>query len=155
MYWPVNTPKCFATSSNSGPDFNLIVSDDGLPNPFSQPPASSQTTPASPDPTPTDDQARHSSKDDGQLTTPATPVTPAVQPVDHGFAETDSSASPSQMPTQPRGPTEIPLKDPILALRVSRSGHLFVVITATSMTIWQSKVGRACPMSNIRGANPR
>ncbi|KAL2756150.1 hypothetical protein ACRALDRAFT_1042777 [Sodiomyces alcalophilus JCM 7366] len=140
MYWPVSTPKCFATSSNSGPEFNLIVSDDGLPNPFNRPPASSQTaSPASPDRIPTDDQARHSEKDDGQLATPATPRTPAVQSIDHGLSETDPNASPSQTPTQFRGPTEIPLKDPILALRVSRSGHLFAVITATSMTIWQSK----------------
>jgi len=28
----------------------------------------------------------------------------------------------------------------ILGLRISRTGHLFAVITATSMTIWQTKV---------------
>ncbi|ROT37019.1 RIC1-domain-containing protein [Sodiomyces alkalinus F11] len=141
MYWPFGTPKCFATSSNSGPEFNLIVSDDGLPSPFSEPPTSFQTAPASPDRIPNDDQARHPGQDDGQLATPATPLTPAVQSVDHdhGLLGTDPNGSPSQAPPQRRAPTRIPLKDPILALRVSRSGHLFAVITAASMTIWQSK----------------
>lgn len=30
----------------------------------------------------------------------------------------------------------------ILSLKISRSGHLFAVITLTSLTIWQTKVGK-------------
>lgn len=34
----------------------------------------------------------------------------------------------------------VPVKDPILALRVSRAGHIFAVITKTSIVVWQTKV---------------
>lgn len=33
----------------------------------------------------------------------------------------------------------VPTEDPIIALRVSRTGQLFAVITATSITLWQTK----------------
>lgn len=71
--------------------------------------------------------------------TPATPATPAIEPVlhaepvDNGNTESTTSRAPEA--------NSVPLKDPILALRVSRTGHMFAVITATSITLWQTKVG--------------
>ncbi len=68
--------------------------------------------------------------------TPTTPMTPAIKPVEHEYRD-DASERPPSDPA----PASIPVKEPTLALRVARSGHLFATITATSMTIWQTKVG--------------
>jgi hypothetical protein len=67
--------------------------------------------------------------------TPITPLTPGIKPVEHGYLDEDNFAhSPGPVPTN------LPLHDAILALRVARAGHIFAVITATSMTVWQTKV---------------
>ncbi|EQB57693.1 hypothetical protein CGLO_02137 [Colletotrichum gloeosporioides Cg-14] len=127
MYWPIGTPRIFATSSRSGPSFNLVVSHDGLPSPFDSrsrgdlSPTSNLTTRSTP---------QH---DDVELATPLTPMTPAIQSVD------DDAHDPNNWHSSPRLNNNIPLKDPVLALRISRGGQLFAVITSTSMTIWQAK----------------
>jgi RAB6A-GEF complex partner protein 1 len=133
MYWPIGTPRVYATSSNQASHLAVVVSHDGLPNP------SSRSSP---------DQARSSllaadsirpGQEDLDLPTPVTPLTPAVQSIeddDHdgrGFA-----ASPFRQVS-----ASIPVGDPILALKVSRIGHIFATITSTSITIWQTKVREA------------
>jgi hypothetical protein len=155
MYWPVGTPRIYATSSlasTSGsspaasPNLNVQVSHDGLAPPGEvqegrdRRPSSLLATESS------------SSQDANALPptpiTPATPfppVTPGVKPVEHGYPF-DSPDTPSR----PKS-ASIPLHEPILALRVARAGHLFAVITATSMTIWQTKV--AC--SSMLDLSPR
>ncbi|KAK2014045.1 RIC1-domain-containing protein [Colletotrichum eremochloae] len=128
MYWPIGTPRIFATSSRSGPSFNLVVSHDGLPNPFDNRPTDEPSSYLNA-------QSQHSQQhDDVEIATPLTPVTPAIQSVDHDDAHSPETTRPS-----PRPNANIPLKDPVLALRISRPGHLFAVITSTSMTIWQVK----------------
>lgn len=127
MYWPVGTPRIYATSSSQPASFNFVVSHDGL----------------SP-PTPDDkaDQASlltidsASSKELAIPQTPVTPITPGIKSVEHDLFDSPSEASTVNGPD----PVSIPLKEPILALRVSRLGQIFAVITATSMTIWQAKV---------------
>lgn len=130
MYWPIGTPRIFATSSRSGPAFNLVVSHDGLPNPFDNRP----TDEASESPS-GNVQQQQFPHDALELATPMTPLTPAIQPVD------DQDHDPETSRPSPRLNVNIPLKDPVLALRISRPGHLFASITSTSMTIWQAKVG--------------
>lgn len=127
MYWPVGTPRVFATSSSPPSAFKVTVSHDGVPIPS---PGQDTTDKAS---LLTADSA--SSLDVPIPGTPLTPHTPAIRPVEHNLfdaATTDGPASGT--------PAGIPLKEPILVLRVSRTGHVFAVITATSMTIWQAKV---------------
>ncbi|KAK1688166.1 RIC1-domain-containing protein [Colletotrichum godetiae] len=128
MYWPIGTPRIFATSSRSGPAFNLVVSHDGLPNPFDNRP----TDDASESPS-ANAQQQQSPHDALELATPMTPLTPAIQPV------YDQDQDPETVRPSPRLNVNIPLKDPVLALRISRPGHLFASITSTSMTIWQAK----------------
>lgn len=128
MYWPIGTPRIFATSSRSGPAFNLVVSHDGLPNPFDNRP----TDEASESPS-GNVQQQQFPHDALELATPMTPLTPAIQPVD------DQDHDPETSRPSPRLNVNIPLKDPVLALRISRPGHLFASITSTSMTIWQAK----------------
>lgn len=127
MYWPVGTPRVFATSSNPPSALKVTVSHDGIPIPS---PGQDTTDRAS---LLTADSV--SSLDVPIPGTPLTPHTPAIRPVEHNLfdaASIDGSAGGT--------PAGIPLKEPILALRVSRTGHVFAVITATSMTIWQAKV---------------
>lgn len=137
MYWPVGTPSIFATSSSSGSDFNLVVSDDGLPNHFDSPAAPGGGVP--PESPFLEAPIRGLSRRDTDPTSPMTPATPAVKSVEK--EDIESHLSEHQL-ASPRPPAKVPLKDPILALRISRNGHIFAVITATSMTIWQAKVSR-------------
>ncbi|KPM34397.1 hypothetical protein AK830_g12173 [Neonectria ditissima] len=133
MYWPIGTPRIYATSSSRAPACRLVVSQDGLSSPLE---SSSTTSPALPSV-----QPRGLGIDDVDLhppptpITPATPRTPGIRPVEH---DDDSSG---YFPSHSRDSDadELPLKDPVLALRVSRSGNLFGVITATSITLWQTK----------------
>lgn len=131
MYWPVGTPRIYATSSNRASGSNLYVSYDGLPSPNAAPDA-----PPSPSRSPTKEE------DEPPLATPITPATPAIEPVEHAEpAEHGGATSTSRTPEA----NSVPLKDPILALRVSRTGHMFAVITATSITLWQTKVSFLYP----------
>lgn len=132
MYWPVGTPRIYATSSSSSsqPANLVVVSHDGL----SLPSPDDKTDQAS---LLTIDSA--SSKDlvvPPTPLTPMTPLTPGIKPVEHDLFDSPSDADTVHGPD----PAGIPLKESILALRVSRLGHIFAVITATSMTIWQAKV---------------
>lgn len=137
MYWPVGTPRIYATSNSSlHANVNIIVSYDGLSPPAPDEKDIDKTDGAS---LLTADSA---SSLDVPVPTPATPITPstpftpAIKPVEHDVFDASIESS-DQNGREPAG---IPLKDPILALRVSRLGQIFAVITATSMTIWQAKV---------------
>lgn len=131
MYWPIGTPRIHATSSSRAPAFKLVVSNDGLTSP------SESSLTASPGLASTQPRG-HTLDDLDSLPppTPVTPVTPGVRPVEHD----DYTTSRPQPSLEGADADGIPIKDPILALRVSRSGHLFAVITTTSITIWQTKV---------------
>ncbi|KAG6363145.1 hypothetical protein INS49_008240 [Diaporthe citri] len=137
MYWPVGTPRVYATSSTQTASFNLVVSHDGLPPPPA--PSEEVTDKADKASLLTSDSASASSYDIVPPTpvTPITPQTPGINSVEHDLLDSASEASTSNEPAPV--PAAIPLKEPILALRVARPGHLFAVITATSMTIWQAK----------------
>lgn len=139
MYWPVGTTRIYATSSTStstsGQPFHHVVSNDGLPlstieekdkekeadrsEQASMLTADSASTLDFPVPTPVP----------ATPTTPNPPNTPGINPVEHELLDTASETS-----------IGIPLHEPIIALRVARVGHVFAVITATSMTIWRAKV---------------
>ncbi|KOS21119.1 Protein RIC1 -like protein [Escovopsis weberi] len=150
MYWPIGTPRIYAASSTStrtstssgsdspikSPEPSILVSHDDLADASSShapsPPASSAQSLAS---------ATTSSQEDlnTQLSplTPITPATPAIKQVDR-FEGTPDAASDAAR-GHDGGARRAPLRDPVLALRVSRTGHIFVVITATSIALWQTK----------------
>lgn len=129
MYWPVGTPKTYATSNNVAPA-SAYLSHDDTPNHVgsTSPGAVNLASP-------------RSHGDEGEelsLKTPITPVTPVVRSVEEN--ELDGAS-----PGPPAGPDGIGdlatrTKEPIISLKVSRTGHIFVVATATTMTVWQTKV---------------
>ncbi|KUI66658.1 RAB6A-GEF complex partner protein 1 [Cytospora mali] len=131
MYWPVGTPRVYATSSSQTASSNLLVSHDGL----SLPPSEDATDKADKASLLTADSASSHDIFPSTPITPLMPQTPGIKSVEHDLFDSPSEASTINGPT----PTTIPLREPILALRVARTGHLFAVITATSMTIWQAK----------------
>ncbi|KAK3337299.1 RIC1-domain-containing protein [Cercophora scortea] len=128
MYWPIGTPRIYATLSGHPLHHTQpTVSRDGLlpPPPDHTPEQRSDTLGLLPLPPPTPITPM----------TPATPMTPGIKSVEHDYLDEGRDAYYSG----PASPTRPFLKEPILALRVARSGHIFAVITSTSMTIWQTK----------------
>jgi len=133
MYWPIGTPKAFATCNNIAPA-SIYVSHDGTPNP-SSPNLASPNLLAPPNERL---QGPHADEgDDLAPKTPLTPITPAVRSIEH---EDFGGAAEAPYSGHADVPRAIATKEPILALRVSRSGHIFAVITSTTMTLWQTKV---------------
>lgn len=140
MYWPLGTPRIYATSNSRQTGSLHTVSYDGLPSASNSSgqragkgwlSASSDSAPqdastsAAPPPTTTPHTP----------VTPITPLTPGIKPVEPDYLDEGSPAHPTG-----HSASTIPLHEPILALRVARAGHIFAVITATSVTIWQTKV---------------
>jgi hypothetical protein len=136
MYWPIATPRVYATSSSRASDSNIYVSYDGLQSHSgssvtSPQPESSAQPLKSPSPEDFDDVQPPPTP-----MTPATPATPAVKPVERYEFFPDGGAAKDQTSEERR----VPVKDPVLALRIARTGQMFAVITATSITLWQTKV---------------
>ncbi|KAK0765313.1 hypothetical protein N5P37_001239 [Trichoderma harzianum] len=132
MYWPIGTPRVHATSSSRASDANIFVSYDGLQSHSGSSLASPQPEPlARPVTAPQQDE----SDDALPPPTPMTPKTPAVKPVERYEFFPDGASTKSQ--TADDG--KVPVKDPVLALRIARTGQMFAVITATSITLWQTK----------------
>ncbi|KAK0612931.1 RIC1-domain-containing protein [Bombardia bombarda] len=135
MYWPVGTPRIYATTSThplasiSDHDHAVVSQRHDRHNP----PLLSPTSISGP-----------SQNQDAALgapptpITPVTPLTPGIQSVEHALYHDDEDDEPLETSPGPAPPSRS-LKEPILALRVARSGHIFAAITSTSMTIWQTK----------------
>jgi RAB6A-GEF complex partner protein 1 len=167
MYWPLGTPRIYATSSSRQPGSLRTVSHDGLPPTAPSWPEQrlDRNSLLSPNSAALHDGPSSSSSAPphaaAPLTpvTPITPLTPGIKPVEHEHDYlNESSPALSSTPS----PAIVPLHEPILALRTARSGHIFAVITATSMTIWQTRVrnvlvGSHCyavALSNLRSSPP-
>lgn len=133
MYWPIGTPRIYATSASCPPSYPHLYSHDGLPAPDQRPTRASLLSPG-----PAADGHDASSVPPTPIT-PVAPFTPAIKSVEHDYYDDGQSEPPSPPPPEPSR-SNAPPREPILALRVARAGHLFAVITSTSMTIWQTKV---------------
>lgn len=138
MYWPIGTPRIFATSSSLTPAIRLVESNDGVQSPDER--DQDVAPPIGPGLHPRAAAGDHEQVDVQAPTTPITPLTPAVQSVEHAYEESKDYVS--EVPETPSSleADKVPVQDPVLALRVSRTGHMFAVITKTSITIWQTKV---------------
>lgn len=123
MYWPIGTPKAFAITNNVA-----AVSIDISPDLSSN--ANNTTTLELP-------ESQLGFVENALPQTPITPLTPAVHPIQYEDVRSTTERLHRETPATPDA---ISTKEPIRALRISRSGHIFAVITATTMTIWQTKV---------------
>ena len=138
MYWPIGAPRIYAASSSKAPRIHFLEPDDDA--------ESRETTEGSGsllDAPSIESEGRA----DGDLevpsgaSTPITPLTPGIKPVEQHDSQRGLSARLLEHSYYPSGPASITAdKEPLLALRISRTGHLFAVITSKSLTIWQTKV---------------
>lgn len=136
MYWPIGAPRIYAASSSAAPKDRIVRNEDDIESPENTEGSGSLINAPSLDQEgkPDDDQGIPSG-----LSTPVTPFTPGIKPVEHDSQTRDSSQS-SLTDTSYFSSAAQPEKESILALRISRTGHLFAVITATTLAIWQTKV---------------
>lgn len=130
MFWPIGSPRVYATSQRQLPRERHITSNDGVNS--EAPPAAvngkrHETAPAYADadaaqPKPLGDNAEHDAPvtqgPNGSAPQASSTTNGAVQGTD---AETDVDGE-------------------IIALRVARNGQLFATITRSTLTIWQTKV---------------
>lgn len=137
MYWPIGAPRIYAASSSKARRDRTVEfdDDDAESREITEGSGSLLNAPS----------IRSESRSDDGLESPSAastpPVTPGIKPVE----QLDPLRRLSDRPPLPDSTlTEAALglteKEPLLALRISRTGHLFAVITATSLTIWQTKV---------------
>ena len=135
MYWPVGTPRIYATSSTHTSENTQLVSHDGLSAPdHIAEPSNDSTSHLAPPNTACQDGLFGAPTTPITPVTPVTPLTPAIKPVEQDYYDGEHLGNtPGAAP-----PTYSP-KEPILALRIARAGHLFAVVTSTSITIWQTK----------------
>ncbi|TGO64583.1 hypothetical protein BOTNAR_0086g00230 [Botryotinia narcissicola] len=134
MYWPIGAPRIYAASSSAASKDHIIQTDDDAESREPTEGSGSLINVLN-------DETEENADDDQEFTsglsTPITPITPGIKPVEHdtharpsnGSSLTDASYFPGSRPEN----------DPLLALRISRSGHLFAAITSTTLTIWQTK----------------
>ncbi|KAH8663157.1 RIC1-domain-containing protein [Tricladium varicosporioides] len=129
MYWPIGAPKIYAASNSKidtsrtyelEDDAESRETTDGSGSLLNAPSAGSE---------------EEQEEDLEPLSTPMTPITPGIKPVEHDFQRGQSLRAGDH----DEGIFKSTEKEPLLALRISRTGHLFAVITATSLTIWQTK----------------
>ncbi|KAI1492334.1 RIC1-domain-containing protein [Biscogniauxia mediterranea] len=139
MYWPIGTPRIYATTTSQAPaNPALVLSHDGL---APGAPADSISLSSLESALPKDPEAREPTSSDASLPiTPGlkTPLTPAINSVEHDVYH-DGNPQDSRQQLAGSERVSIPAGEPIISLKVSRTGHLFAVITASSMTIWQTK----------------
>jgi RAB6A-GEF complex partner protein 1 len=137
MYWPIGAPRIYAASS-SKTSKNIIQVDD-----------EAESRGAIEWGVNTQDLSSNPVRDNQnplpeQLTPSILGIASAGQDIQNRLSTrstSDFSDKLGDVVTQTKNKT-------ILAIKVSRSGHLFAVVTATSLTIWQTKV-RKTPSLDI------
>lgn len=150
MYWPISTPRVYATRSSraQGPTLHSQEHIQDADSYMNLPRAREHNG---------QEALSEQDKHNGDLPppTPQTPYTPGINSVDldaleHLALQDKNGNEAVQGKNQEDDSTEFLVErassEAIQDLCISRSGHLFAVITATSMTIWQTKVGRLCPL---------
>lgn len=135
MYWPIGLPRIYAASSSKTRQARIFESNDDAESREISDESYSQLG----DESITSESAIEEAELKPPLLTPATPLTPNIKRVDHDAQHQTSlnhSDAIDNVFDRSFGQAE---KEPILALRISRTGHLFATITATTLTIWQAK----------------
>ena len=138
MYWPIGAPRIYASSSSKASRSRIFESDDDAESRDTTEGSGSLLSAPS-----IDVEVDIDGKGDLGLSgspTPSAPATPGIKPVEHGTQRRLSTRSIEQDKSTPEiGSTQAD-REPLLALRISRTGHLFAIITSTTLTVWQTKV---------------
>jgi hypothetical protein len=138
MYWPIGAPRIYTASSSKTTGNRTVESDDDA--------ESRETTEGSGSIVDAPSTVSEDRSDDGiralsGTSTPMIPGTPGVKPIEQQESQPALSTRLLGHELSVSGAAAAPAeKEPLLGLRVSRTGHLFAVISPTSLTIWQTKV---------------
>lgn len=136
MYWPIGAPRIFAASNKKEPDKQVFHSDDDAENYGNYERRSSRISVSKSNSYAAQDEDELAS----ELLLPLTPLPPGVKPVEQDAQRRLSTRSTGNLEDDLEDRIAQAEKSPIISLKISRSGHLFAVITTTSLTIWQTKV---------------
>ncbi|KAI1183253.1 DUF1339 domain protein [Nemania serpens] len=148
MYWPIGTPRIYATTTATAHPPNrsnsLVVSHDGLPTGLPAGALADTASLSSSGPTTARDRDLNPDDPDAVPLTPVPPVTPAtpyIRSIEHDIPKPGSAKAgiPYLGASDASDPAIVPTGEPVVALKVSRTGHLFAVVTASTLTIWQTK----------------
>jgi hypothetical protein len=147
MYWPVGAPRIYAASNSKAEAQRYEFEEED------EDAESRETTEGSGSllDAPSIDGVEDLEKELPPIPkTPKTPITPGINPVEHHDSRSSLSTQENDQSNRFSGSAE---RDPLLALKISRTGHLFAVITSTSLTIWQTKVRRPVQLRSIKLTN--
>lgn len=131
MYWPIGAPRVYAASNAKPPRNRVQESGDDAGLRENTQDGGSYLDAAS-------NGSEHARPEEEEEPSgvPTPNTTPSLRPVEHetsgrftfqSFGHDGSRSEPAH-------------KEALLSLGMSRTGHLFAVITSTSLTIWQTKV---------------
>ena len=147
MYWPIGAPRIYAASSSKASNNRILDSDDDAESRETTEGSGSLLNAPS-------IESEGGTDGDGErwlsgATTPLTPTTPGIKPVEHDHQRRLSTRFLGQDGSGPAFGSSQADKESLLALRISRTGHLFAVITSSTLTVWQTKVRSPCNMSSV------
>lgn len=130
MYWPIGAPRIYASSNNKLTKGRVIRVDDGADS--HQDSFHSANAPGSSSDAVQDTEESAS----GFLT----PLTSSIKHVENDGQRRLSTKGLGSVKDELEEFVAQKEDENIISLKISRSGHLFAVITSTTLTIWQTKV---------------
>jgi hypothetical protein len=133
MYWPIGAPRVYASSNSKTRKGQIFRPDDDAdshPDSGSEPNALISSS----------DTVRDANETASGFLTPSTPITLGIKPVENDGQRRLSARGLGSIEDKLEDFVAQPEGEHIISLKISRSGHLFAVITSTSLTIWQTKV---------------
>lgn len=132
MYWPISAPRVYAARSSRTSKERVIRVDETFEENDSYLNVSSSSSNGNP--------AGYEPSETAPFPqTPITPITPGINSVDHDAQQRAIARAAEGEDGTVEDAVDNASRDPIIGLRMSRTGHLFAIITTVSMTIWQTK----------------
>ena len=138
MYWPIGAPRIYAATSSTTSSHRRPVYIESDDEPESHENTEESGLLVNTSSTHFENRVDHERL--SEASTPITPITPGIKPVEHDTQRRQSFRTPEQNNSTSSFHSDLADAASLLALRISRTGHLFAVITSTSLTIWQTKV---------------
>lgn len=133
MYWPIGAPRVYASSNSKTRKEQLFRPDDCADShPDSGPKPSALIS--------SSNVVRDTNETASGFLTPSTSITTGIKPAENDGQRRLSARGLGSIEDKLEDFVTQPEGEHIISLKISRSGHLFAVITSTSLTIWQTKV---------------
>jgi RAB6A-GEF complex partner protein 1 len=138
MYWPTGAPRVYSSIHSKTRKGQLFGPDDSADS--HQDSDSEANAPVS-----SSDAVQDAEETASGFLTPSTPITPGTKPVENDGQRRLSARGLGSIEDDLEDSVSQAEDEHIISLKISRSGHLFAVVTSTSLTIWQAKVREYTP----------